>query len=405
MKKKKMKKNMANMFSSPKHKIYQNNMLHETNSERKDQKQGQSSQFDDIINARTLSRQRNRTLSDKAIIANNISMKSSRSFSLPSRWSQPDDDDKERGLHLIDIQEEVLQKFGHVNAAFQDDSLKNIITEMDPDHKLNNTVENMPDQIMDQRLSINVRDEVLLYRRKTILCNYGYDTLIQENRKKLCNSPRHHSFPAYPGEKEVSVSNKETVKAGKSATAIGEIISCFQSDDYHFASDNNHVRRVGAFNDMKDSDEYLNTYDRKQSIKTISNIQLQDMVHFDAQGMVSNIIKVPPRKKYLEMSVPFKKAQTSNAQLVTQRAHDTRHRRITRTLGIIILVFLICWSPFCIAWPLNTFCECINVRFYDFTYWAAYINSTLNPFLYFAINRDFSSALNRAMMKYFSKNS
>ena len=405
MKKKKMKKNMANMFSSPKHKIYQNNMLHESNSERKDQKQGQSSQFDDIINARTLSRQRNRTLSDKAITANNISMKSSRSFSLPSRWPQPDDDDKERGLHLIDIQEEVLQKFGRVNAAFQDDSPKNIITEMDPDHKLNNTVENMPHQIMDQRLSINVRDEVLLYRRKTILCNYGYDTLIQENRKKLSNSPRHNSFPVYPWEKEVSVSNKETVKAGKSASPIKEIISCVQSDDFHFASDSNHVRRVGAFNDMKDSDEYLNTYDRKQSIKTISNIQLQDMVHFDAQGMVTNIIKVPPRKKYLEMSVPFKKAQTSNAQLVTQRAHDTRHRRITRTLGIIILVFLICWSPFCIAWPLNTFCECINVRFYDFTYWAAYINSTLNPFLYFAINRDFRSALKRAMMKYFSKNS
>ena len=263
----------------------------------------------------------------------------------------------------------------------------------------------MPDQIMDQRLSINVRDEVLLYRRKTILCNYGYDTLIQENRKKLCNSPRHHSFPFYPGEREICVSNDETVKGGKSATAIGEIISCFQNDDYHFASDNNYVRRVGTFNDMKDSDEYLNMYDRKQSIKTISNIQLQDMVHFDAQGLVTNNIKVPPRKKYLEMSVPFKKEQISNTQLVAQRAQHTRHVRITRTLGIIILVFLICWSPFCIAWPLNAFCECINVRFYDFIYWAAYINSTLNPFLYFAINRDFRSALKRAMMKYFSKNS
>ena len=412
MKKKKMKKNMANMFSSPKHKLYQNNMLHERNSERKDQKRGQSLQFDDIINAKTtheehhgtLSRQRNRTLSENAITANTFSIKTWRSCSLPSRWPKPDDN-KESGWHLIDIQEEVFQKVGHVNAAFQDDSPKNIITEMDPDHNLNNTVENMADQLMDQRLSINVRDEVLLYRRKTILCNYGYDTLIQENRKKLCNSPRHQSFSVYPGEKEVSVSNKETVKAGKSATAIREIISCVQNDDYHFASDNNHVRRVGAFNDMKDSDEYLNTYDRKQSIKTISNIQLQDMVHLDAQGMVTNIIKVPPRKKYLEMSVPFKKAQTSNSQLVTQRAHDTRHRRITRTLGIIILVFLICWSPFCIAWPLNTFCECINVRFYDFTYWAAYINSTLNPFLYFAINRDFRSALKRATMKYFSKNS
>ena len=276
MKKKKMKKNMANMFSSPKHKLYQNNMLHDRNSERKDQKRGQSLQFDDIINAKTsheehhgtLSRQRNRTLSENAITANTFSIKTWRSCSLPFRWPKPDDD-KEPDLHLIDIQEEALQKFGHINAAFQDDFPKNIITEMDPDCNLINTVENLAEQLMEGCLSINVRDEVLLYRRKTILCDYRYDTLIQENRKKFSNSPRHHSFPVYPGKKLIRVSNNETVKAGKSATTIGEIIS---GDDYHFANDNHHVRRVGTFNDREGSDEYLNMHDRKQSIKTISNI-------------------------------------------------------------------------------------------------------------------------------------
>ena len=397
-----MKQNMANVFSSQKHEMYKNirSMSHESNSERKDQKRVQSLQFDEVINAKTFreeyhgTRNRNRTLSEKTITANTISIKTWRSCSLPSRWRQADAD-KEHDLRLVDI---------HVNTAFEGDSPEDTITEKDHDYNLNNTVENLAERLMEGCLSISVSDEILLCRRKTILCNYRYDTLTQENGKKLCNSPRHHSFPVYPGEKEISVSNNEAVKAGKTATPIPEINTGDKSDDdYHFANDNNHVSRVGTFSDRENFDEYRN--DRKQSIKTISNIQLQDMVHFDAHEMVTNIIKVPPRKKYLEMSVPFKKEQIPNTQLVTQRAQHLRHRRITRTLGIIILVFLICWSPFCIAWPLNTFCDCINVRFYDFTYWAAYINSTLNPFLYFAINRDFRSALKRAMIKCFPKNS
>ena len=407
-----MKKNIANMFSSPKHKMDMNVMPHESNSARKDQKQEKPLQFDDIINGRNkledhhcfMNRQLNRTVSDKAIKSDTLSSKKWRFCSLPSRWLKPNCGE-EYTLHVVGTEETAHQNFSHVNAAFEGDSQENNIAEKGPDYSQNKNLEVMVENQMKQGLSKKVVDEVLLWRRKTFSCNHRCNTLFKEIMKKRSNSLRHHSFPVHTGGNQISRGNNETTEVsirgwntnGKSATAVEEVISNNQN-----GNTNNHVKRVGEFSNGEHSNKDLNMYDRKQSIKTISNIRLQDTVHFDAQGMATNIIKVPPRKKYLEMSVPFEKEQAPSSQL-TQRAQHTQHRRITRTLGIIILVFLICWLPFCIAWPLNTFCECINARFYDFTYWAAYINSTLNPFLYFAINRDFRSALNRAMMKYFSK--
>ena len=413
MKRKAMKKNIANMFSAPKHKMYRNVTPRESNSGRKDQKQEKPLQFDDIINGGNklvdhhcfLSRQRNRTVSDKTIKRDALLSKKWRSFSLASRWPKPNGDE-EYTLHVVGSEETALQKISHVNAAFEGDSQENNIAEKGSDYNLNKNLETMVEHVMKEDLSIKVLDEVLLCRRKTFSCNDRCNTLMKEYMKKRSNSLCHHSFPVHTGGKEISGVSNETVKVSdrgwntnrKSTTGGKETIG-----DNQYDNTNNYVKIVGEFNNGEDTNEDLTVYDRKQSIKTMSNIQLQDMVHFDAEGMVTNIIKAPPRKKYLEMSVPFVKEPAPNSQLVTQRAQHTQHRRITRTLGIIILVFLICWLPFCIAWPLNTFCECINVRFYDFTYWAAYINSTLNPFLYFAINRDFRSALKRVMMKYFSK--
>ena len=95
--------------------------------------------------------------------------------------------------------------------------------------------------------------------------------------------------------------------------------------------------------------------------------------------------------------------QISDRQLAAQNKQNAKHKRITQTLGVIILAYLICWLPFCLSWPIHAFCECVNIRFYDFTYWAAYINSTLNPILYFVINRDFREALRRVTLKIFAK--
>ena len=74
------------------------------------------------------------------------------------------------------------------------------------------------------------------------------------------------------------------------------------------------------------------------------------------------------------------------------------HRRAAKTLGIIVVLFLICWLPFVILFPIHGFCECVPIRLYDASYWMAYINSTMNPFLY-GFNKDFRKAFMRLFIK------
>ena len=133
-----------------------------------------------------------------------------------------------------------------------------------------------------------------------------------------------------------------------------------------------HVSDNGAVIKENDNEMFENA-----SSTDGKGIQVDEIVlQVQTENIGTNVIHVPPRNKYLEMSVPFNKSQAQNVKLLAQNRQNAMHKCITQTLGIIILVFLICWLPFCIAWPINTFCDCVNTRFYYFTYWAAYVNST-----------------------------
>ena len=88
----------------------------------------------------------------------------------------------------------------------------------------------------------------------------------------------------------------------------------------------------------------------------------------------------------------------------TRSSHIARkrkeHVKIIRTLGIIMVTFLICWLPFTILWPIITYCPtCVPLRVMDYAVWSAYLNSLVNPTLYFLCNRDFRVALKHLVKK------
>ena len=71
-----------------------------------------------------------------------------------------------------------------------------------------------------------------------------------------------------------------------------------------------------------------------------------------------------------------------------------------RTLGVVMVTFLICWLPYCFFWPVTAFCDtCIPAEAFAYSYWSAYINSCINPCLYFVSNRDFRKAFRTLMRK------
>ncbi|NWY03031.1 TAAR1 protein, partial [Nothoprocta ornata] len=62
---------------------------------------------------------------------------------------------------------------------------------------------------------------------------------------------------------------------------------------------------------------------------------------------------------------------------------SNRERKATKTLGIVMGVFLICWSPFFFFTAINPFINyVIPPVLIDALVWFGYLNSTLNPIVY-----------------------
>ncbi|XP_070541496.1 5-hydroxytryptamine receptor 1A-like [Ptychodera flava] len=74
-----------------------------------------------------------------------------------------------------------------------------------------------------------------------------------------------------------------------------------------------------------------------------------------------------------------------------------RERKATRTLGIIIGAFVVCWLPFFIVALVMPFCETCYVAptLKRFLVWLGYVNSLLNPLIYTYFNQDFKNAFRK----------
>ncbi|XP_006216174.1 5-hydroxytryptamine receptor 1B [Vicugna pacos] len=92
------------------------------------------------------------------------------------------------------------------------------------------------------------------------------------------------------------------------------------------------------------------------------------------------------------------KVRVSDALLEKKKLMAARERKATKTLGIILGAFIVCWLPFFIISLVMPICKdaCwFHLAIFDFFTWLGYLNSLINPIIYTMYNEDFKQAFHK----------
>ncbi|KAM5167458.1 5-hydroxytryptamine receptor 1B [Callospermophilus lateralis] len=92
------------------------------------------------------------------------------------------------------------------------------------------------------------------------------------------------------------------------------------------------------------------------------------------------------------------KVRVSDALLEKKKLMAARERKATKTLGIILGAFIVCWLPFFIISLVMPICKdaCwFHMAIFDFFTWLGYLNSLINPIIYTMSNEDFKQAFHK----------
>jgi len=93
------------------------------------------------------------------------------------------------------------------------------------------------------------------------------------------------------------------------------------------------------------------------------------------------------------------KVKLADNVLERKRLCAARERKATKTLGIILGAFIVCWLPFFVGTLVLAICkECwFDPLLFDVFTWLGYLNSLINPVIYTVFNDEFKQAFQKLM--------
>lgn len=79
------------------------------------------------------------------------------------------------------------------------------------------------------------------------------------------------------------------------------------------------------------------------------------------------------------------------------KVSQSRERKATRVIAIVVIVFVSCWLPFFVLHVAASLCSNCQVprKLYSALTWLGWSNSALNPIIYTIFNKEFRSAFKR----------
>ncbi|XP_059209570.1 5-hydroxytryptamine receptor 1D [Centropristis striata] len=91
------------------------------------------------------------------------------------------------------------------------------------------------------------------------------------------------------------------------------------------------------------------------------------------------------------------KVKLADSVLERKRLCAARERKATKTLGIILGAFIVCWLPFFVGTLVTAICkDCwFDPVLFDIFTWLGYLNSLINPVIYTVFNDEFKLAFQK----------
>nr|XP_002734602.2 PREDICTED: histamine H2 receptor-like [Saccoglossus kowalevskii] len=87
------------------------------------------------------------------------------------------------------------------------------------------------------------------------------------------------------------------------------------------------------------------------------------------------------------------KKQARKINLHSRSKPFVDEHKATKILALVMGAFIICWVPYFTLFTFEPVCNCIiHMTVYQVVLWMGYVNSTVNPVLYGAFNREFRKA-------------
>lgn len=96
---------------------------------------------------------------------------------------------------------------------------------------------------------------------------------------------------------------------------------------------------------------------------------------------------------FMQQHQPYRSKKIGRRNFKTQVKRFRTETKATKTLAIIVGLFIFCWLPFFTIYIIRAFCQdCIDPILFSILFWLGYCNSAINPMIYALFSKDFRSA-------------